>query len=103
MRHRVSHELSDEDAKQVVERAIAKYADRFTRFDVQGRWTDERTVVVGFAARGKRLEGTVRLETSAIVFEMDVPLLLRPFTGRATAKIDEHVARWVQKAKTGDI
>lgn len=102
MRHRVSHGLSEEAAKQVVQKAIDKYAERFARYKVQGRWTDERTVVVGFAARGKHLEGTVRLEPSAIVFEMDVPLLLRPFTGRATAKIDEHVARWVREAKSGD-
>lgn len=102
MRHRVSHELSEAQAKAVVQKAVDKYAKRFARYEVKGRWTDEQTVVVGFSARGKRLEGTVRLEPSAVVFEMDVPFLLRPFTGRATAKIDQHVARWVEEAKSGD-
>lgn len=103
MQHRIAHDLPDELAKKAVSAALESYSERFQKYDVTGRWTAENRAVVSFAAKGVTLEGALTLQPGAVIFEMDVPFLLRPFAGKATRKVEEHVQKWIDKAKNGEL
>lgn len=95
MKHVVSHPLSRADAKRAVEAAWAEYSRRFARFDPQLRWLAPDHARLGFSAVGRSFDAQVRVLEHGLEVDMDVPLLLRPLVGRATAAIDREVARWV--------
>ncbi|MDD9964964.1 MAG: polyhydroxyalkanoic acid system family protein [Myxococcales bacterium] len=103
MQHRIPHDLSDDLAKAAVGAAIRSYSERFEKYHVTASWVTEQRASIKFNIKGKALEGFLSLTAGAVVFEMDVPLLLRPFSGPATAKIEEHVQRWIQRAKDGEL
>lgn len=103
MRHRITHDLPDELAKKAVSAAIDSYSARFEKYDVTAGWSADNRAFVRFSAKGVTLEGTLTLEPGAVVFEMDVPFLLKPFAGKAKDKVEEHVQRWIDKAKAGEL
>ena len=95
MKHSVSHPLNRADAKRAIEAAFAEYSQRFAGFSPQLEWPEPELAQVGFQALGRRFTGRVRVLDRALEIEADVPLLARPFLGRATAAVDREVARWV--------
>ena len=103
MEHRIDHDLSPELARKAVNAAIAAYSEKFSKYDPRVQWHGDEQVEVGFTAKGITLAGKLRLEPRAIVVDMDVPLLLRPFRGKAIEVIESQVEQWVKKARTGEV
>jgi hypothetical protein len=103
MEHRIEHDLSPELARKAVTRAVESYSQRFEKYDPSVKWQGEDQVEIGFTAKGIKLAGKLRLEPKAVVVDMDVPLLLRPFRAKAMEVIEGQVKAWVEKAKTGEI
>jgi hypothetical protein len=95
VKHSVSHPLSTVDAKRAIEAAFAEYSQRFSGFAPQLQWPAPELAQVGFTALGRKIEAQVRVLDRALEVDIDVPLLARPFLGRAKAAIDREVARWV--------
>lgn len=95
MKHSVSHPLSTADAKRAIEAAFTEYSRRFAGFAPQMQWRTPELAQVGFTALGRKIEAQVRVLDRALEVDIDVPLLARPFLGRAKAAIDREVARWV--------
>ena len=95
MKHFIGHPLSAADAKRVIEDAFTDYAQRFAKYTPRLQWLSEDAARVGFQAMGRELEGGVRLLQGGLEIELDVPLLLRPFTGRAKQAIEHEVLRRV--------
>jgi hypothetical protein len=87
--------LSPTDAKRAIETAFGEYSKRYSGFAPQLQWLEPELAQVGFQALGRKIVAQVRVLDRALEIDMDVPLLVRPFVGRATAAIDREVARWV--------
>lgn len=99
MKHRVPHSLDQETARRVLREAADDYARRLADHGPSVRFVGSDRVDVHFAARGISLSGSVVLEPGAIVFDLEVPLLLRPFKRRAIAAVEREVRRWVARAE----
>jgi hypothetical protein len=95
VKHSVSHPLNRADAKRAIETALGEYSQRFAGFSPQLQWLQPEQAQVSFQALGRRIAAQVRVLDGALEIEMDVPLMARPFLGRAKAAIDREVARWV--------
>jgi hypothetical protein len=95
VKHSVQHPLSPSDAKRAIEAAFGEYSKRFAGFAPQLQWLAPEHAQVGFQALGRKIVAQVRLLDRALEIEMDVPLMARPFQGRATAAIEREVGRWV--------
>ena len=59
--------------------------------------------IVTFSIRGFNLKPRIRIRPGAIDVEMDIPLLARPFEGKARARIERELALWIDKARRGEI
>ncbi len=101
MKHSVSHPLSVADAKRAIETAFGEYSKRYAGFAPQLQWLEPELAQVGFQALGRKIVAQVRVRDRALEIDMDVPLLARPFAGKATAAIDREVARWVGVVQAG--
>jgi hypothetical protein len=95
VKHLVPHPLSRADAKRAIETAFGEYAQRYARFSPTLQWVDPETASAGFEALGRRISARVRLLDAAFEVELDVPLVARPFVGRAQKAIEREAARWV--------
>jgi hypothetical protein len=103
MEHRIEHDLSPELARKAVQSAIENYRERFAKYQVEAAWQTGDEVRVGFNAKGAKLSGQVKLVPHAIVIDMDVPFLLRPFRGKALEVIELQVQKWIEKARSGQL
>jgi len=103
MKHAVKHDLSPELAKKALEKALDSYQERFASYSPKMTWTTPSHVDVSFNAKGVKLNGTVDLEPNQIVFDLDVPFLLRPFKSQAMEMMDTQIRKWSEKAKRGEL
>ncbi len=103
MKHAVKHDLSPELAKKALEKALESYQERFASYSPRMTWTTEKHVDVSFSAKGISLSGTIDLEPNQIVFDLDVPFLLRPFKNQALELVETQIKKWSEKAKRGEI
>lgn len=103
MKHSVPHDLDVPTAKRVAEHAFESYRAQFARYQPTFRWVDDRTATVGFTARGIVMTGTIEIRPREIDVGLEVPLLFRPFRGRAMVTIDREIRAWVAKAKAGGV
>jgi hypothetical protein len=103
MEHEIPHDLQLEKAREVAQQAVQHYAERFAKYSPQVTWTDEQRVAVAFTVKGVRLEGGITVEPGVFRMRLEVPFLLRPFTGRALEAIDTEVQRWIAKAKAAAV
>jgi len=103
MRHLVPHKLSPALARSVAQSAFAYYSERYARYHPELRWVSETRAHASFSAAGFSLRGTVELEPAAIAFELEVPRILRIFSGRAIALVDREVKHWTQAAQRGEL
>jgi hypothetical protein len=103
MEHRIEHDLSPELAHKAVSRAVEAYSEQFAKYDPKVQWRGQEEVEVGFTAKGITLSGKLKLVPNAVVLDMDVPFLLRPFRGKAIDVIEGKVKEWVQKAHNGEV
>jgi hypothetical protein len=103
MEHRIDHDLQPELARKAIAKAIEAYTERFARYQPDANWVNPDQVRVGFTAKGIKLSGDVRIEPRAIVVDFNVPLLLRPFKGKAIEVIEQEVKTWIQRAREGQV
>ena len=103
MKHVMAHDLDMPTAKRVVDRAIAEYRSRFPDYKPTLEWESDTRAVVGFNAKGVKLSGSMTVEPTSIVMELDVPFLFRPFQKKALEVIEEEVKRWLDKARAGEL
>lgn len=103
MEHRIEHDLSPELARKAVERAVASYSEKFAKYNPSVQWQGENLVEVGFKAKGISLTGLLKLVPNAVIVDMDVPFLLRPFRKTAIDVIEGQVKEWVRKAHAGQV
>jgi hypothetical protein len=103
MEHRINHDLEPELARKAVRKAIESYSERFSKYQPEADWVSDDRVRLGFTAKGMKLAGDLRLEARAVVFDLQVPLLLRPFKGKAVDIIEQEVRAWFQRARDGQV
>lgn len=103
MEHRIAHSLDEQLARRVARKAAESYAERFARYSPKIHWENDDRARIGFSAKGVSLEGTLRLEPGAIMFDLKVPFLLKPFAGRAVSVIEEQVRHWIDVATRGGL
>ena len=103
MKHVIAHDLDVSTAKKVAERAFAEYQHRYAKYDPHFRWATDHRAEVVFNAKGFTLEGKMEVGAREITLDLKVPLLLRPFKGRAMEIIDREVKRWLVRAHQGDL
>ena len=103
MKHAVAHGLGFDKARTIADQAIAAYAERYPQYQPTAKWVSERRAEVTFTVKGVSLDGWVEVGPSDISMDLDVPLLLRPFKGKAIRIIEEEIERWIAKAKAGEL
>jgi hypothetical protein len=103
MKHVIQHDLDMPTAKRVVDKAFAEYQARFPDYKPTLAWDSDTHAACSFNAKGVKLAGSMTIETSSIVMDLDVPFLFRPFQKVAVNVIDDEVRRWIGKAKAGEL
>lgn len=103
MKHVVRHELDAEAARRVAVHAAEAYRERYARYSPRIEWVTPSHCRIHFRVRGVALRGDLVLVPGAIEMKLDVPLVLRPFRGKAISVIDEEIRRWLAKARAGEI
>ncbi|WP_437578749.1 polyhydroxyalkanoic acid system family protein [Sorangium sp. So ce887] len=98
MKHTVHHDLNDDEAKNAVLRAMARYCDRYAEYAPSMLWSDERRADLGFSFKGCKLGGRIELRPRTVDLEIEVPLPLRMFQRMAIAAIDTEVRRFIDEA-----
>ena len=102
MKHSVPHDLGQEKAKVVAEKAFDSYKERFAKYNPTCKWVDDRKADISFTAKGITLNGAIEVNPTNIEMELDVPFLLKPFKGKALGVIEEEIKKWIGKAKAGE-
>jgi hypothetical protein len=103
MEHRIEHDLSPELAHKAIERAIQSYSEKFSAYQPKADWVKPDEVHIGFNAKGVKISGEIKLVPQALLVDMDVPLLLRPFRKKAIDAIEAQVRVWIAKAHAGEL
>ena len=103
MKHVIPHDLDTATAKKVTDRAFAEYQSRFPDYKPTLVWESDTRASCGFNAKGVKLSGSMTVEATSIVMDLDVPFLFRPFQKVAINVIDDEVRRWVGKAHAGEL
>jgi hypothetical protein len=103
MKHAIKHDLERETARKALRKAFESYKERFAKYDPTADWVNDDKANIGFSAKGMKLDGTVELTDDAVLMELDVPFILKPFKGKALGIIEEEIQKWVQKAKEGEL
>jgi hypothetical protein len=96
----VTHDLAPEQTRVAVERAFAHYRSKYAQYKPSLKWLDASRAEVAFSAKGVVVRGTLELRADRIVMDAKVPILLRPFTKKAVAKVESEMAKWLGEAKT---
>ncbi len=87
----------------MLQRAVESYCERFSKYGPETQWLNEDEVRIGFRVRGIELSGLLRLLPHAIVLDMNVPILLRPFQTKAIDVIEAQVQSWLQRTRSGEL
>lgn len=103
MRHVVRHGLGTEAATQAIRTAWVSYAERFARFAPKATWSSPTRAQVAFVVPGGTVSGTLEVTTEDIVIDLEVPLMLRPFKGKAVEVVEREIATWVDRARRGSL
>lgn len=104
MKHVIAHALEDRTrARSVVAMALESYKERLTQYKPTLTWESEDHVRVEFEVLSRKLTATVTVDDQNLAFESSLPLLLRPFEGKAIEVVEREVSRWLDKARAGEI
>jgi hypothetical protein len=103
MKHEMAHDLPADVAKKVAEKAFDSYREKYAEYRPRLVWVSERHAEASFSVKGVSIKGKVELKARAIVFELDVPFLFRPFKSRAVAVMERELQHWTTKAEQGEI
>lgn len=103
MTHDIPHDLDFPLAKLAAQKAAEAYGKRFAEYDYKATWVRDDRVELGFTVVGRRLEGAMTIKSDRLELELEVPLLLRPFRGKAIEIIEKEARTWLDKAKRGEL
>ncbi len=103
VKHEIPHDLEMAQAQLVARKAVESYAERFAKFGLKPKWLSDSKVELDFEVKGKKLDGSLTVYEDKLVFDMDVPLLFRIFTGKATEILDSEAREWIARAKAGEL
>lgn len=103
MRHVVTHDLGLALARKAADAAFDSYRARFASHAPSLTWSSATRARASFSAAGVTLAGFVEVEPTAIVFDLEVPLLLRAFQRQALARLDQECAAWIERARRGEL
>ena len=101
--HEIPHDLDFDLAKLAAEKAAEAYGQRFAEYDYKATWVRNDKVELGFTVMGKRLEGAMVVKARKLELDLDVPLVFRPFKGKALEIIEREARIWLAKAKNGEL
>jgi hypothetical protein len=104
LKHVIPHALKDRArARGVVTMALESYKERLTQYQPTLTWESEDHVRVEFEVLSRKLSATVTIDDENLSFESSLPLLLRPFEGKAIDVVEREVSKWLDKARAGEI
>ena len=103
MKHIIKHDLSPEQARKATDKAFETYRQKFADYNPTATWVNDKRAEISFSAKRITLDGAIELQPGQIELELDVPLLFRPFKGKAIAVIEESIQEWIAKAKKGEL
>jgi hypothetical protein len=101
MKHEIAHDLGQAKAREVTEKALDAYRSRFSEYDPKLAWKSETLAEIGCTIKGMKIGGLVEINDRAIVLDIDVPFMLRPFKGMAINVIEDEIKKWLDRAKSG--
>jgi hypothetical protein len=101
--HEIPHDLDFDLAKLAAERAAEAYRERFAEYKYKATWVSKDRVELSFTVMGKTLEGAMTVRPRKLELELDVPLMFRPFRGKALEIIEREAKVWLAKAKNGEL
>jgi hypothetical protein len=101
--HDIPHDLDFDLAKLAAQKAAEAYGKRFAEYDYKATWVREDRVELGFTVVGRRLEGSMTIKADRLELELEVPLMMRPFRGKAIEIIEKEARTWLDKAKRGEL
>lgn len=103
MKHSIKHDLSPDLARKATKAAFNEYIKRFPEYKPTANWVSDARAEISFDAKVRMLNGSIELKPSEIQLELDVPFVLRAFSGRAIKVIEEEIQEWIGKAKRGEL
>ena len=98
MKHTVLHDLGQDRAQQIAEKALASYSDRFADYNPTVDWTAPHRARISFKVKGISLDGTLAVNPNNIEMDLDVPFFLRPFKQTALSVIEGEIRSWLGRA-----
>jgi len=98
MRHSVRHALEPSCAREVLGKALETYRQGYGEYDVETAWLDDERATVGFTMPGGKVQGTIRVGSDSYDIDLDLPLMLQPFSGRIVGMVDQELQRWIARA-----
>ena len=102
-KHAIPHDLDFDLAKLAATKAADAYAQKFAEYDYKHSWVSKSRVELSFRVIGKTLEGVLEVKDRKLDLELDVPLMFRPFRGKALEIIEREARVWLDKAKKGEL
>lgn len=103
MKQTIAHDLPVDLARQAATAALAYYAGRFPQANIRADWRGPHEAQVSMTIKGFTLKPRIAIRLGAIDVDVEIPLLARPFEGRARARIERELAMWVDKARRGEL
>jgi hypothetical protein len=101
--HEIAHDLDFDLAKLAAAKAAEAYQERFAEYDYKANWVRNDRVELSFTVMGKTLDGAMTVKARKLELELEVPLLFRPFRGKALEIIEREARMWIDKAKRGEL
>jgi len=98
MKHTVLHDLGQDRAQHVAEKALASYSDRFAEYKPTVDWTAPHRARISFKVKGFELNGALAVNPNNIEMDLEVPFFLRPFKQTALNVIEDEIRSWLGKA-----
>jgi len=98
MKHSVQHALEPARARDVLGRALETYRQDYKEYDVTASWLDDERAAVGFSMPGGQIEGTITICSHCYDIDLELPLMLKPFSNRIAGVVDQELQRWIDRA-----
>ncbi len=99
MKHEIAHDLGQDKAREITDKALEAYRAKFSEYDPKLVWKNDKLAEIGCSIKGMKIGGTVEIAERAIVLDIDVPFMLRPFKGMAVEVIEGEIRKWLNRAK----
>ncbi len=103
MKHVLAHDLTPEVARRVAKEAFAAYRVRYAKYRPTMTWVDEDRAELSFTAKGITLRGSCELIPGAVVCDLRVPVIFRPFKAKAVEIVERELAHWSERVARGEV